>query len=197
MNHQEWSENVILVDADYIDNVTFNLIVNFERMLMRRIPKADFAKWIDCIALDGGLREGAHTTQVLLIHENQNASFRNFSPSDYEKELNGIAFKDNLGEFQMAAYPVDDIVSKEDYFMQALDLIYQSKDVKRLMIVPDCEKMYNKVRSHLNDNSKEDDNKHITVFAMEPLPGGDFKQEILGYSLMAALGIRGEEINDK
>ena len=50
----KWSENVILVDADYVDKVAFNLTVNFERMIGRRIPKADMAKWIVCVALDGG-----------------------------------------------------------------------------------------------------------------------------------------------
>ena len=53
-----WSENVIVVDADYVDNVAFNLIVNFERIIGRRIPQADLARWLDCIALDGGVRNG-------------------------------------------------------------------------------------------------------------------------------------------
>ena len=43
----KWSENVIIADADYIDNVAFNLIVNFERMIGRHIPQADMARWID------------------------------------------------------------------------------------------------------------------------------------------------------
>jgi hypothetical protein len=30
---------------------------------------------------------------------------------------------------------------------------------------------------------------------MQPMPGGNFRQEILGYSLMAAMGISGDEIN--
>ena len=60
---------MILVDADYVDKVAFNLIVNFERMLGRRIPQADIARWIDCVALDGGIREGEHETQVVLIHQ--------------------------------------------------------------------------------------------------------------------------------
>ena len=72
MNNQtdkeKWCENVIIADADYIDNVAFDLIVNFERMLGRRIPMADTSRWIDCIALDGGLREGDHNTQVIMIH---------------------------------------------------------------------------------------------------------------------------------
>ena len=54
MNEMEWSENVILADADYVDRVAFNLIVNFERMIGRRIPQADMARWLDCVALDSG-----------------------------------------------------------------------------------------------------------------------------------------------
>ena len=41
------SKNVILVDADYVDKVVFELTVNFERMIGRRIPQADMARWID------------------------------------------------------------------------------------------------------------------------------------------------------
>ena len=63
-----WSENVIIVDAAYIDKVAFNLIVNFERIIGRRIPNADLARWIDCVALDGGIREGEHETSVVLVH---------------------------------------------------------------------------------------------------------------------------------
>lgn len=36
-----WAENIILADAEHIDKVTFDLTVNFERMLGRRIPQAD------------------------------------------------------------------------------------------------------------------------------------------------------------
>ena len=74
MNDTKWSEHVILVDAEYVDKVAFDLIVNFERMLGRRIPQADMAQWLECIALDGGLRPTANsqkptaTCQVVLIH---------------------------------------------------------------------------------------------------------------------------------
>lgn len=78
-NQQEakWSKNVILVDADYIDKVAFNLIVNFERMLGRRIPKANMAIWADCVALDGGLRPGDNQTQVILIHTKEKKQLDN------------------------------------------------------------------------------------------------------------------------
>ena len=68
-NRDKWSENVILIDADYVDKVAFDLIVNFERMLGRRVPQADMAQWLEYVALDGGLREGQHQTQVVLLHQ--------------------------------------------------------------------------------------------------------------------------------
>ena len=69
MKETKWEENVILVDADYVDKVAFDLTVNFERMIGRRIPKADMALWLECVALDGGLREGDHQIQVVLLHK--------------------------------------------------------------------------------------------------------------------------------
>lgn len=197
LQEAKWSENVILVDADYVDQVAFNLIVNFERMLGRRIPQADMAKWIDCVALDGGIREGEHETLVVLIHRKDKTKLENFTPGDYEKELNGQAFKDHLGEFTISAYPIEDIAGGEDYFTDALQMITAQKEVKRVMVIPDTESsyIYNKVREALN--RLDDDEKRITVFAMQPMPGGNFRQEILGYSLLAALGITSEEINSK
>ena len=39
-----------------------------------------------------------------------------------------------------------------------------------------------------------DNDQRITLFAMQPMEGGNFRQEILGYSMLSALGIRGDEI---
>ena len=186
-----WSENVILADADYIDKVAFNLIVNFERMLGRRIPQADMARWIDCVALDGGIREGEHETLVVLIHQKGKHGLENFVPSTYE-ELDGKAFKDHLGEFSINAYPIEQL--GEDFFTEVLELVTAQKEVKRVMVIPNLEDelIYNKVREALR--RVDDEEKRVTLFAMQPLTGGNYRQEILGYSLMAALGIRSEEI---
>lgn len=192
-----WSENVILVDADYVDKVAFDLIVNFERMIGRPIPQADFARWIDCVALDGGIREGANETQVVLVHQKDKAQMANFQPGHYADELNGKAFKDHLGEFSINAFPVEEIADGENYFVEALQLMAAQKEVRRLMVIPNAEDhyIYNKVREALRQ--ADDDDKRITVFAMQPMAGGSFRQEILGYSLMAALGIRSEEIQER
>ena len=188
---------MILVDADYVDKVAFNLIVNFERMIGRKIPQADFAKWVDCVALDGGIREGEHETLVVLVHQKEKARLENFIPGGFADELDGKAFKDHLGEFIINAFPIENVAGGEAYFTDALQLVTAQKEVKRVMVIPNAEDsyIYNKVREHLN--RLDDDEKRITVFAMQPQPGGNFRQEILGYSLMAALGIRSDEINCK
>lgn len=188
----KWSENVIIADAEYIDKVVFDLTVNFERMIGRRIPKADMARWIDCVALDGGVREGEHETQVVLIHDKENPKMENFNPADYAGELNGKAFKDNLGEFVISALSAENMTDKENFFTDVLQAVCSRQDVKRVMVIPDAERMYDSVRDTLR--YVDDEAKRVTVFAMQPMAGGNFRQEILGYSLMNALGIRADEI---
>ena len=46
-------------------------------------------------------------------------------------------------------------------------------------------------------NDVDDELKHITLFAMQPLEGGNFKQAILGYSILNAMGISSPEIESK
>ena len=200
MNAQEaqnikWSENIIIVDGDYIDHVAFDLIVNFERMLNRRIPAADFSQWVVNIALDGRLKPGNHETQVVLLHDKKNPKLENFAPADYLKELNGQAFKDSqLGEFIINAIATDDeVAEKDNVLLDLLKTILNHEEVKRIMVVSNAED--SQLMSTLRD--VDDELKHITLFAMQPLEGGNFKQQILGYSLLNAMGISSSEIEQK
>lgn len=185
-------ENVILADAGYIDKVAFRLIVNFERVLGRRIPPADMALWIDCVALDGGLRPGGNKTQVVLIHDKKRAGLENFVPSDFASELDGKAFKDGMGEFLICSLPVEDIVDRDDFFEDVLMTVGNEAGVKRIMVIPDEERMSGRIARALRRATGD---KTATVFAMQPVAAGGFRQEILGYSLMQALGIRAEELD--
>lgn len=190
MEQKQWAPNVILVDADYLDNVAFNLIVNFERMLGRRIKQADLCHWLDCIALDSGLRPGDNEIQVVFLHGKQTTRLKNFSPSNFEEDLNGLSFKDNLGRFNLFAFPVEEVVEKDEFVVQSVAMTADEKQVKRLMIVADMDACGDRIKRIC----AQTDSKEKVLFAMEPLTGCGFNQEILGYSLMAALGIRGEEL---
>lgn len=193
-NDIKWSDNVIIADADFIDKVAFDLIVNFERMIGRRIPKADMARWLICVALDGGIRNENNDVQVVLIHDASNDVLENFNPGNMADELDGMAFKDRLGEFCILTPSTADMVTKQELICDMLTIACNQKEVKRIMIIPDDKEGYALVRQTL---AKIDDgDKRITMFAMQPMPGGNFRQEILGYSLMSALGITADEIKE-
>ena len=199
---ETWSKNVILADADYIDHVAFNLIVNFERMLERRIPQADLARWIDCVALDGGIREqqGASdsSTQVILLHSKNKERLENFLPGRYQDELDGKAFKDNLGEFLISCVPVEQMTTMEDLFMHSMRHIRKQEQVENLMLIAD-DRYIDQVlmELHRNQTPVERSDAAITVFTMQPVINGPYNQQILGFSLMSAMGINSEEIEKK
>ena len=59
------------------------------------------------------------------------------------------------------------------------------------MIVGNMEEYGDRVRSLC---AKAERGKEVTLFAMQPQTGRGFYSEILGYSLMSALGISHEEL---
>ena len=135
-----------------------------------------------------------HETQVVLVHDKGKTKLENFAPSNYAKELNAQAFEDpTFGEFLVNAYAVGDVVSKDDYILDTVQTITQHPEVKRLMVIPNGEQgdLYGQLRRMLHN---VDNDQRITLFAMQPMEGGNFRQEILGYSMLSALGIRGDEI---
>lgn len=193
------SENVIIVDADYIDDVAFNLTLNFERMLDRRIPAADFSQWIVNIALDGRMKPGNHETQVVVLHDKGKRQLDNYVPSSLGQELDKQAFKDEtLGEFIINTIATGGkVTEKDEVMLDFLKIVLSHKEVSRIMIVPNAEdgNIYNLLRNALRDVDGEE--KHVTLFAMQPMEGGNFKQQILGYSIINAMGITADEIEKK
>lgn len=200
----QWGENVIIADAEYIDNVAFNLIVNFERMIGRHIPQADMAQWAECVALDGGVNpDDAETkdkeTNVILVHDMKTKEMNNFNPSSFTNEYEGQAFKGDLGEFSFLTVASDEkseTMTKTDIIADVLAAMADEPQVKRVMLVPNLEKegtldVLQPVLRHLDRQCQD---KRITLLAMQPLTGMPCRTEILGYSLMAALGIKAEEI---
>lgn len=197
MNNISWSENVIIADGDYADRVAFDLIVNYERMIGRRIPQADLAQWLVCLALDGGVRpKEGQEVQVVLVHSKEHQRMENFVPAAYDEEIDGQAFRDEqLGEFLLSATAVEEqLVSRDDLFLDIVGTVLARKEVKRVMIVPDTDTgtLYDDLRETIRRHDETE--KSVTVFTMEPRQGGRFQQEMLGYSLTAALGVRADEL---
>lgn len=181
------SKTIILADAQYVNNVASDFSENFERMLCRTLPKADLALWLDCIALDGGIEPGENDIQVIFIYTDE--KMRGFNPSDLKEEIDGKAFKDNLGEFAMEAYKTaNEVANIGEQFKETLRVLLDAEGVERLLIIPNMEDYGNSVEKLLEENKKQ-----VVLFSIKPTDGAGFSNQQLGFSVVHALGIRSEE----
>ena len=198
MERQQFKENVILVDADALDRTTADFRLNFSRLLGREIPVADLAEWLVCVALDGGVPEDEKgerkgEIQVVLIRTTAKTCFSEFNPGNMVSAIDGQAFRDPyLGEFLISVVPEEKPTGvTEPLFVESARYLLDCKEIKRLILVPDMQKYGEYLKE---DIAKADRPDGVCLLTMQAEEGRGFRSEILGYSLMHALGIQPEEL---
>lgn len=187
-----FASDVILIDAAFLDRVGGDMAAHFAPMVGRELPKADLAVLLECLALDAGLEPGQHEIQVIFVYDAAHDRMRFCAPSDLEKEIHGMAFQGRLGEFSLYAFQTSGMARREDLFCESLQLLTESKDVRRVMLVPD-EGEYGSAVAELAEKIK--DKESVTVFGMNP-PAHECNYcfEMLGFAVLQSLGIRAEEL---
>ncbi len=189
MEQTHFKENVILIDADFVNSIAYNLSTNFRQMLCRDIPDADIADWLVCAALDGGVPAGKNVVQCIFLHLPDTLMLDQFRPGEIAHELNGTLFLDPaLGEFQMSCLPIESLAG-DDFFSQCAKVLLGSKEVKRLILVPDIALSGDNLRQMMENEKTQ---KQVTLLSMVPVEG--FDHVMLGYSLMHAMGIKSSEL---
>ena len=103
-----------------------------------------------------------------------------------------MAFQSRLGEFSLYAFQPSDMARREDLFTESLQLLTESKDARRIMLVPDEEGYGTAVEQQAAKIKGKDG---VTVFGMNP-PAHDYEYsfEMLGFAILQSLGIRAEEL---
>ena len=191
-NELKFAEKVILIDAAYINKVTKDLSQHFGQLIGRELPKADLPIFLECVAMDAAIQPGENVLQVLFVYDKNQTKIDAFNPSDLKKELNDVAFKSQLGEFQLNTFEPSDMVDKEAFFLESVRLVADAKEVKHLVVVPD-EMEYGDKLSEIFD--KVDGKESIHVLGMNPPASSDkYHWEMMGYAVLQALGIRSDEI---
>ena len=191
-NELKFAEKVILIDAVYINKVTTDLRQHFSQVIGRELPKADLPIFLECVAMDAAVQPGDHTLQVLFVYEKGCARMDAFNPGDLKKELNDVAFKSQLGEFQLNAFEPSDMADRETFFLESVKLVADAKEVKHLVVIPSETEYGDKLPEIFE---KVDGKESIHVLGMNPpAPSKTFQWEMLGYAVLQALGIRSDEI---
>ena len=191
-NELKFAEKVILIDAAYINKVTKDLSQHFGQLIGRELPKADLPIFLECVAMDAAIQPGENVLQVLFVYDKNQTKIDAFNPSDLKKELNDVAFKSQLGEFQLNTFEPSDMADKEAFFLESVRLVADAKEVKHLVVVPDEMEYGDKLSEIFN---KVDGKESIHVLGMNPPASSDkYHWEMMGYAVLQALGIRSDEI---
>ncbi len=190
-NKIKFPENVMLIDAAFLNFVTADMKKHFERMLDRPLQQIDLSELITYLALDCGIEEGSNNLQILFVYDKDSSKLFHTAPSDLKQELDGMAFRNAFGEFTFAGIPSEEMVTRADLFLDMLRIVTDSKDVKRLAVLSFNEEYGKQVTELL----KKTEDKTIVQFRMnEPEEPVDYQWEFLAYPLMHALGIKGDEL---
>ena len=191
-NELKFAEKVILIDAAYINKVTKDLSQHFGQVIGRELPKADLPIFLECVAMDAAIQPGDNVLQVLFVYDKNESKMDAFNPGDLKKELNDVAFKSQLGEFQLNTFEPSDMADKEAFFLESVRLIADAKEVKHLVVVPSESEYGDKLPEIFE---KVDGKESIHVLGMNPPASSDkYQWEMLGYAVLQALGIRSDEI---
>ena len=193
----QFEETVILMDVAYVDKITGDLIQYFSRVINRTLTTADLSLLLEALALDAGLRPDGNEKkkpeiQALLIYDEKHPTLKNIVPNDLTQKLNNVAFDSKLGEFVLNTYHPSGMTPHTDFVLDALRLVADAKEVKRLVVVADDTFIEKEVLPLLD---KVDGKEAVTLFSMNPSPTNkDAKWEMLGFAILRALGIRSEEL---
>ena len=191
-NELKFAEKVILIDATYINKVTKDLSQHFSGVIGREVAKADLPIFLECVTMDAGIQLGENVLQVLLVYDKDHAKMDAFNPGDLKKELNDVAFKSRLGEFQLNSFEPSDMADREAFFLESVKLVADAKEVKHLIVIPSETEYGDKLPEIFE---KVDGKESIHVLGMNPpVPSKAFHWEMLGYAVLQALGIRSDEL---
>lgn len=194
----KFSENVILIDVDFINEVACHAKKFLSEKVGRELPEIDLLAWLSYIALDAGLREGDNEIQVLLLRDKNVHDLKCCEPSDLDS-LDGMACRTPLGEFSFSCVTPAGIAYCEELFLDLMNLLLDSADVKRLMLVP-FHSLYGHwveegLRKYFNGKSEEELGKafyFITEELLQPVP---CRSDSIAYSLTQALGVKSDELH--
>ena len=186
------AQTVILVDAAYLNFMLVNLKGFLEQQVKRDLPLVSMADLLTYIALDAQVQEGGKPVQVILISDESTLKLEHAEPSDLKSELDGVAFKSTIGEFLFSSAFTEGLVSREELFLDILEISLDSEDVKKLIVLSFDDEYGSAVLDKIN---KEDLKKEIIQFRMrEPGQKVFFKSENLVFPMMKAFGISADEI---
>lgn len=192
-----FSENVILIDVAFLNEIVYDIKNALEIRLERKLAHVDLPAWLSYLALDSGLREKNNKVEVILVHDQLALTLNSCEPSDL-KSLENMACRTPLGEFLFSSVSSSGLVPTENLYIDLMNLALVSADVKCLMLLPFHpaygEKVEDALCNFFKNKNEEECNKAVYFTMGEPLHSVYCRCERIFYSLAHALGINSDDL---
>lgn len=185
------ADTVVLIDAAYLNLVIMDIQGYYEEKLQRDLQEIDLSRLALYLMLDTGIERGEHKVQFVFVYDKEASRIVHSNPSDMRNELDGVAFQCSYGEYMFACVCAEDIVPREDLFMDLLTVVAGSDSVKKLVVMPFNELYGDRVSEVLD----EVEGKEIFLFHMvEPENLLKYKSGSPLFPVMQALGISADDL---
>ena len=182
-------KRAILVDTKALSEVAFDIIVNFERMLNRRIPDVDIKKWLYAAACDGKFAVSPDEVHAVFLKEKSAVAFRNL---DFKDIVVGHDAKFEYENFNFCVDFAEYEGSADHAFMDTLENILSThSEPEDIVCVPGGDICQYTARVLSGQRRLR-----ATVLSMDALRCGGLGHDYLSCSLSYALGVNDNEIEN-
>ncbi len=191
----KFENTVYLFDATFYNFIITDIKKHFETALHRQFNSVELFDLISYLALDLGITESSLISQVIWLHNKETATLEFSQPSKLKNELDGKAFRNEIGEFLMASVSTENLVPLSQLFLEVLQMTLESNEVKRIALIGDYNSYGKELFSLLDAEILK--KKEVVLFHMGDVNLKEgVRGEILAYPLMQALGIRADDLNE-
>lgn len=127
--------NVILLDADFINDTANNAKHILSTRMNRELPPLNLVTWLTCIAMDAGI-SGTNNPMLVILVCHKNKVLKECVP-DSADYLDGKVCPTALGEMSFACVTDEELASSHaDFYLDLLSILLNDAEVKRLALIP-------------------------------------------------------------
>lgn len=199
MEQNQFKETVLLVDANYLDQVSCGMRDFFANETGKDVCDADLPSWIVYV-IANLLCDPAKTEQpemmnkqfqVVFVCGKGQATLSSFIQKDLLKEVDGFAFREEQfnSEFLMSVVQDEQLVEGDPLIVQSVDVLLTSGNVKNLFVVPNPDTDYDTIMQKVKGSDKRVEVLNIKADNAARKPG------VLGVSLLCSMGISVDDLS--
>lgn len=186
-------ENVIIIDVYFLNLLVIDMRQHFEKKLTRKLDNTDIPCLLDFISLDMGLKIGnQNNVTVIWVTDSDCKELDYANMSDIEKDLNGKAFDDNVGHFEMVEAPCKEMVSRRDLMLNLIELLTDAEEVKRIGVLPDCLEFEDDIFEALDKVTGKE--THLFTVSRDKFKANNSHIQSILFPVLAGMNIQGYEL---